>query len=93
MVLIVYYMSLLKSIVLLNVFVYSSPLPSQLQSILQANEKRITDLKQMSLQLDQVCKEPCKDTVEIQTVTGKGKISRYKRSNDRVNLLYIRLES
>ncbi|KAK9980939.1 hypothetical protein ABG768_000520 [Culter alburnus] len=43
----------------------------QLQSILQANEKRITDLKQMSLQLDQVCKEPCKDTVEIQTVTGK----------------------
>ncbi|XP_048053189.1 fibrinogen gamma chain [Megalobrama amblycephala] len=43
----------------------------QLQSILQANEKRITDLKQMSLQLDQLCKEPCKDTVEIQTVTGK----------------------
>ncbi|XP_016114109.1 fibrinogen gamma chain-like [Sinocyclocheilus grahami] len=43
----------------------------QLQSILQANEKRITDLKQMSVQLDQMCKEPCKDTVEIQTVTGK----------------------
>ncbi|RXN06610.1 fibrinogen gamma chain-like protein [Labeo rohita] len=43
----------------------------QLQSILQANEKRITDLKQMSLQLDQICKEPCKDTVEIQSVTGK----------------------
>uniref|UniRef100_A0A673HMN5 Fibrinogen gamma chain-like n=1 Tax=Sinocyclocheilus rhinocerous TaxID=307959 RepID=A0A673HMN5_9TELE len=43
----------------------------QLQSILQANEKRITDLKQMSQQLDQMCKEPCKDTVEIQTVTGK----------------------
>uniref|UniRef100_A0A8C2PW19 Fibrinogen gamma chain n=1 Tax=Cyprinus carpio TaxID=7962 RepID=A0A8C2PW19_CYPCA len=44
---------------------------SQLQSILQANEKRIIDLKQMSVQLDQICKEPCKDTVEIQTVTGK----------------------
>uniref|UniRef100_A0A8C1W632 Fibrinogen gamma chain n=1 Tax=Cyprinus carpio TaxID=7962 RepID=A0A8C1W632_CYPCA len=44
----------------------------QLQSILQANEKKITDLKQMSQQLDQMCKEPCKDTVEIQTVTGKG---------------------
>uniref|UniRef100_A0A8C1FCE9 Fibrinogen gamma chain n=1 Tax=Cyprinus carpio carpio TaxID=630221 RepID=A0A8C1FCE9_CYPCA len=43
----------------------------QLQSILQANEKKITDLKQMSQQLDQMCKEPCKDTVEIQTVTGK----------------------
>lgn len=43
----------------------------QLQSILQSNEKRITDLKQMSIQLDQMCKEPCKDTVEIQTVTGK----------------------
>ncbi|KAF4118796.1 fibrinogen gamma chain [Onychostoma macrolepis] len=43
----------------------------QLQSIIQANEKRITDLKQMSAQLDQMCKEPCKDTVEIQTVTGK----------------------
>nr|AAI53663.1 Fgg protein [Danio rerio] len=43
----------------------------QLQSVLQANEKKITDLKQMSMQLDQMCKEPCKDTVEIQTVTGK----------------------
>ncbi|XP_051993278.1 fibrinogen gamma chain [Xyrauchen texanus] len=43
----------------------------QLQSSLQSNEKRITDLKQMSLQLDQMCSEPCKDTVEIQTITGK----------------------
>uniref|UniRef100_A0A8C1VVD6 Fibrinogen gamma chain n=1 Tax=Cyprinus carpio TaxID=7962 RepID=A0A8C1VVD6_CYPCA len=40
-------------------------------SIVQANEKRIIDLKQMSVQLDQMCKEPCKDTAEIQTVTGK----------------------
>uniref|UniRef100_A0A8C1W587 Fibrinogen gamma chain n=2 Tax=Cyprinus carpio TaxID=7962 RepID=A0A8C1W587_CYPCA len=46
-------------------------MPFKLQSILQANEKKITDLKQMSQQLDQMCKEPCKDTVEIQTVTGK----------------------
>ncbi|TRY68201.1 hypothetical protein DNTS_025757 [Danionella cerebrum] len=43
----------------------------QLQSILQANEKRITDLKQMSFELDRLCKEPCKETVEIQMVNGK----------------------
>lgn len=48
-------------------------LPSQLQTTLQANENKMVDLKQMSLQLDQMCKEPCKDTVEIQTITGKGK--------------------
>lgn len=48
-------------------------LSSQLQAILQANEKKMVDLKQMSLQLDQMCKEPCKDTVEIQPITGKGK--------------------
>lgn len=36
----------------------------------------MVDLKQMSLQLDQMCKEPCKDTVEIQTITGKGKNDR-----------------
>nr|XP_055061346.1 fibrinogen gamma chain-like [Misgurnus anguillicaudatus] len=44
---------------------------NQLQVTLQANEKKMVDLKQMALQLDQICKEPCKDTVEIQPITGK----------------------
>lgn len=44
---------------------------NQLQSTLQANERKMVDLKQMALQLDQICKEPCKDTVEIQPITGK----------------------
>ncbi|KAL1023582.1 hypothetical protein UPYG_G00043140 [Umbra pygmaea] len=43
----------------------------QLQGILEANEKRMLDLKQLSIQLEQKCKDPCKDTVEIQPTTGK----------------------
>ncbi|MCJ8750115.1 hypothetical protein PDJAM_G00258960 [Pangasius djambal] len=43
----------------------------ELQATLAANEKRLTELKQFSLQLEQKCKLPCKDTVTIQTVTGK----------------------
>ncbi|KAK2865924.1 hypothetical protein Q7C36_001980 [Tachysurus vachellii] len=43
----------------------------ELQATLAANEKRITELKQLSLQLEQKCKLPCKDSVSIQTVTGK----------------------
>ncbi|XP_036373293.1 fibrinogen gamma chain-like isoform X2 [Megalops cyprinoides] len=43
----------------------------ELQEILDANEKRMLQLKQLSLQLEQKCKLPCKDTVQIQPVTGK----------------------
>ncbi|GAA6085646.1 fibrinogen gamma chain, partial [Tachysurus ichikawai] len=43
----------------------------ELQATLAANEKRLTELKQLSLQLEQKCKLPCKDSVSIQTVTGK----------------------
>lgn len=42
-----------------------------LQEILSSNAKRMMDLKQLSLQLEQKCKEPCKDSVEIESVTGK----------------------
>ncbi|XP_036438885.1 fibrinogen gamma chain [Colossoma macropomum] len=42
-----------------------------LQSTLAANDKRMLELKQLALQLDQKCKMPCKDTVEIQPITGK----------------------
>ncbi|KAG9259983.1 fibrinogen gamma chain [Astyanax mexicanus] len=42
-----------------------------LQTTLAANDKRMLELRQLALQLDQKCKVPCKDTVEIQTVTGK----------------------
>ncbi|XP_060772005.1 fibrinogen gamma chain [Neoarius graeffei] len=43
----------------------------ELQSTLLANEKRLTELKQLSLRLEQTCEVPCKDTVTINTVTGK----------------------
>ncbi|XP_041728102.1 fibrinogen gamma chain [Coregonus clupeaformis] len=43
----------------------------QLQGTLESNKKRMLDLKQMSIQLDQKCKDPCKDTVEIKPTTGK----------------------
>ncbi len=34
----------------------------------------MADLKRLSIQLQQKCSEPCKDTVEIQTITGAGKM-------------------
>ncbi|XP_023149259.2 fibrinogen gamma chain [Amphiprion ocellaris] len=42
----------------------------ELQNLLASNERRMADLKQLSIQLQQKCNEPCKDTVEIQTTTG-----------------------
>ncbi|XP_041790044.1 fibrinogen gamma chain [Chelmon rostratus] len=42
----------------------------ELQSLITSNERRMADLKQLSIQLQQKCSEPCKDTVEIQTITG-----------------------
>ncbi|XP_066518125.1 fibrinogen gamma chain [Hoplias malabaricus] len=42
-----------------------------LQTTLAANEKRMMELKQLALQLDQKCKLPCTDTVVIQPITGK----------------------
>ncbi|KAK2817249.1 hypothetical protein Q5P01_025440 [Channa striata] len=42
----------------------------ELQNVLSANERRMADLKQISIQLQQKCSEPCKDSVEIQPITG-----------------------
>ncbi|KAM9363732.1 fibrinogen gamma chain [Symphorus nematophorus] len=42
----------------------------ELQNLISANERRMADLKQVSYQLQQKCSEPCKDTVEIQPITG-----------------------
>ncbi|XP_058496623.1 fibrinogen gamma chain [Solea solea] len=42
----------------------------ELGEIISSNERRMADLKQLSLQLQQKCSEPCKDTVEIQPTTG-----------------------
>ncbi|XP_041838030.1 fibrinogen gamma chain [Melanotaenia boesemani] len=42
----------------------------ELQNLISSNERRMADLKQLSIQLQQKCSEPCKDTVEIQTTTG-----------------------
>ncbi|XP_048855789.1 fibrinogen gamma chain [Brienomyrus brachyistius] len=43
----------------------------KLQESIDSNEKRMLQLKQMMLNLEQMCKLPCEDTVKIQTVTGK----------------------
>uniref|UniRef100_A0A3B3TGN2 Fibrinogen gamma chain n=1 Tax=Paramormyrops kingsleyae TaxID=1676925 RepID=A0A3B3TGN2_9TELE len=43
----------------------------KLQESIDSNEKRMLQLKQMILNLEQMCKLPCEDTVKIQTVTGK----------------------
>nr|XP_020470017.1 fibrinogen gamma chain [Monopterus albus] len=42
----------------------------ELQEIISANDRSITSLKQLAMQLQQKCSEPCKDTVEIQPTTG-----------------------
>ncbi|KAF3687852.1 Fibrinogen gamma chain Precursor [Channa argus] len=42
----------------------------ELQNVLSSNERKMADLKQISAQLQQKCSEPCKDTVDIQPLTG-----------------------
>ncbi|XP_034393881.1 fibrinogen gamma chain [Cyclopterus lumpus] len=42
----------------------------ELQNIISSNERRMSDLKQLSIQLQQRCTEPCKESVEIQSLTG-----------------------
>ncbi|XP_034544236.1 fibrinogen gamma chain [Notolabrus celidotus] len=42
----------------------------ELQNVLTSNERRMADLKQLSIQLQQKCNEPCKDGVAIQPLTG-----------------------
>ncbi|XP_074485680.1 fibrinogen gamma chain [Sebastes fasciatus] len=41
-----------------------------LQNLIASNENRMSDLKQLSILLQQKCSEPCKDSVEIQPLTG-----------------------
>ncbi|XP_054461102.1 fibrinogen gamma chain [Anoplopoma fimbria] len=43
---------------------------NSLQTLVTDNERRMSDLKRLSLQLHQRCSEPCKDSVEIQILTG-----------------------
>ncbi|XP_053274407.1 fibrinogen gamma chain [Pleuronectes platessa] len=42
----------------------------QLQNMISSNERRMADLKQLSIQLQQKCTEPCTDTVDIKPITG-----------------------
>ncbi|KAI3352495.1 hypothetical protein L3Q82_005450 [Scortum barcoo] len=42
----------------------------ELQNLISSNERRMADLKQLSIQLQQKCSEPCTNTVEIKTTTG-----------------------
>ncbi|XP_053185284.1 fibrinogen gamma chain [Scomber japonicus] len=42
----------------------------ELQNLISSNERRMGDLKQLSIQLQQTCSQPCRDEVEIQTITG-----------------------
>ena len=54
-------------------------LSSELQNLISSNERRMGDLKQLSIQLQQTCSQPCRDEVEIQTITGTGKIKKIKK--------------
>lgn len=42
-----------------------------LQEIYTSNNQKINNLKEKVAQLEAKCQEPCKDTVQIQTITGK----------------------
>ncbi|XP_068606645.1 fibrinogen gamma chain [Brachionichthys hirsutus] len=42
----------------------------ELQTLISSNERRMADLKQISIQLQQKCTESCKDSVDIQAITG-----------------------
>lgn len=52
---------------------------SDLQTLITSNERRMAELKQLSIQLQQKCSEPCKDTVEIQPITGTGEKRKEKK--------------
>ncbi|KAM9818454.1 fibrinogen gamma chain [Syngnathus typhle] len=43
---------------------------NELDDAVTANERRMADLKMLSIQLQKTCSEPCKDSVEIQPITG-----------------------
>lgn len=58
------------------------PLSSELQKLIASNEQRMADLKQLSTQLLQKCREPCKDLSEIQPTTGTG-TKKQNQSTDR----------
>ncbi|XP_036407369.1 fibrinogen gamma chain-like [Megalops cyprinoides] len=42
-----------------------------LQQILDSNDKKMLQLKELSIKLEQKCKQSCQDTVQIQPTTGK----------------------
>lgn len=44
-----------------------------LQDIYNSNSQKIATLKQKVAQLEDQCQEPCRDTVQIHDITGKGK--------------------
>lgn len=87
---IVLYFSLCKKLIFINYTAHTShiclALFSELQNLITSNERRMTDLKQLSIQLQQKCSEPCTDTVEIQTTTGAGK----KKKKEKCNSLTFR---
>ncbi|KAM9857017.1 fibrinogen gamma chain [Aulostomus maculatus] len=41
-----------------------------LQNLISSNERRMVDLRQLSVNLQQKCREPCKDSTEIQPIQG-----------------------
>ncbi|XP_070684294.1 fibrinogen gamma chain-like [Pempheris klunzingeri] len=47
-----------------------SELCDELQDLISSNEKRLADLKELAIQLQQNCSQHCKDIVEIQPTSG-----------------------
>lgn len=62
--------SLLESISCLS---FDSLPLSELKTLITSNERRMAELKRLSLQLQQTCSSPCTDTVQVQPITGTGR--------------------
>ena len=56
-------------------FLILSRFGSELQNFILSNDRKMQDLKHLTRQLDTTCNVPCKDTVEIQPITGTGDIT------------------
>ena len=63
---------------------FCHPFSSELQNLISDNERRMADLKQISIQLQQKCSEPCRDTVEIQPITGTGNKKKRRRKEKKI---------
>lgn len=63
---------------------------SEFQNLITSNERKMADLKTLSLQLQQRCSAPCTDTVEIQSITGTGRKEMVMNKGLKLSLFVLR---